>query len=202
MLKAVWLTEQRNIADGTAMLLGGFDGLHIGHRRLVERAKQSGLPVGVMTISGGKSEKNLFTFEEREEIFRSAGINFVFELPFSEIKDLPPNDFIALLQKEFSPKLFVCGEDFRFGADALGTAESLKRGGQVCVEIQPLVEIKGEKVSSGTVKKLLSLGEVEKANGLLGEEFFLTGEVFKDRQIGRTIGFPTATCCILRINFR
>ncbi len=192
MLKTVWLTTQRNIKDGTAMLLGGFDGLHIGHRRLVKIAKQSGLPVGVMTISGGKSEKNLFTFQEREEIFRCVGIDFVFELPFSEIKSLTPEQFISLLQREFFPKLFVCGEDFRFGAGALGTAENLKRWGQVCVEVQPLVEINGEKASSGTVKKLLDIGEIEKANELLGEEFFLIGKVFKDRQVGRTIGFPTA----------
>ena len=69
------------------MLLGGFDGLHIGHRLLVARAKESGFPVVIMTIVGGK-ERALFTFEEREEIFKNEGIDFVFELPFEEIKTL------------------------------------------------------------------------------------------------------------------
>ncbi len=173
------------------MLLGGFDGLHIGHRQLLERAKESGLPVGAMTIVGGK-EGALFTGAEREDVFSRAGVDFLFELPFAEIKDLPYGDFLALLHREFSPKLFVCGEDFRFGANAEGTPEKIKEGGQVRVEVLPLLEMCGEKVSTRTVKRLLLNGEAQKANALLGEPFFLIGEVVRDRQIGRTIGFPTA----------
>ena len=100
MLKTVRLTEQLNSVQGAAMMLGGFDGLHIGHRRLLSCAKGSGLPVGLMTIVGGKEENNLFTFTEREEIFRLAGADFVFELPFEEIKGLSPQSFLALLEKE------------------------------------------------------------------------------------------------------
>ena len=173
------------------MLLGGFDGLHVGHRRLLSRAKQSGLPVGVMTIMGGK-EGNIFTFAERERIFKESGADFVFELPFAEIKDLSPTEFLRFLIEKFNPTLFVCGEDFRFGAGALGTPEIIKTSTQVRVEILSLVEMGGEKISSRKVKELLEKGEVEKANALLGEEFFLCGKVEKDRQVGRTIGFPTA----------
>ncbi|MBQ8295649.1 MAG: riboflavin biosynthesis protein RibF [Clostridia bacterium] len=191
MLKTVWLTEKKNIDLGTVMLLGGFDGLHVGHRALVSRAKQCGLPIGIMTIVGGK-EKSLFTFAEREEIFRQAGVNFVLELPFSEIKDLSPEQFLQLLQQEFSPKLFVCGEDFRFGKNAEGTPEKIKQATQVCVEVQPLLEVEGEKVSARSIKTLLQEGELSKANALLSHSFFLKGEVIKDRQIGRTMGFPTA----------
>lgn len=192
MLNTVWLGEKRNTDAGTAMLLGGFDGLHIGHRRLLSCAKKSGLPVGIMTIVGGKEEKHLFTFSEREKIFQNAGADFVFELPFSEIKDLSPTDFLELLQRAFSPKLFVCGEDFRFGYQAQGTPEMIKRATHVRVEVQPLVEINGEKVSSTYIKALLKAGAIEKANALLGEPFFIGGEVRKDRGVGRTIGFPTA----------
>lgn len=191
MLKTVWLTEQPNNEKGVAMLLGGFDGLHIGHRQLLSRAKNSGCSVGVMTIVGGK-EKGLFTFSEREEIFKTAGVDFVFELPFEEIKDLSPNAFLQLLETEFSPKLFVCGADFRFGAKAAGTAEMLKQSTHVCVEVLPLVEMSGEKVSSSYIKTLLQSGEVHRAQELLGHAFFLIGEVYADRKIGRTIGFPTA----------
>lgn len=191
MIKTVWLTDNKNIAKGVTMLLGGFDGLHVGHRRLLSCAKQNGLPVGVMTIIGGK-QGNLFTFEERERIFTQNGVDFVFELPFDEIKDLSPTQFIELLCEKFNPKLFVCGEDFRFGAGALGTPEILKQSTQVRVEILPLVEIEGEKISSRQIKTLLSCGEIQKANALLGEAFSLTGKVEKDRQVGRTMGFPTA----------
>ena len=191
MIKTVWLTDNKNIAKGVTMLLGGFDGLHVGHRRLLSYAKQNGLPVGVMTIIGGK-QGNLFTFEERERIFTQNGVDFVFELPFDEIKDLSPTQFIELLCEKFNPKLFVCGEDFRFGAGALGTPEILKQSTQVRVEILPLVEIEGEKISSRQIKTLLSCGEIQKANALLGEAFSLMGKVEKDRQVGRTMGFPTA----------
>lgn len=192
MLKTVRLTEQLNSVKGAAMLLGGFDGLHVGHRKLLARAKESGLPVGLMTIVGVKEENSLFTFAEREDIFKRAGADFVFELPFAEIKDLSPERFLQLLEEEFSPKLFVCGEDFRFGAKAVGTPKMIKEYTQVCVETLPLVEIAGEKVSSSYVKTLLNAGQVERASALLTHPFFVTGEVYSDRKIGRTLGFPTA----------
>lgn len=191
MLKTVWLTDKKDISAGSAMLVGGFDGFHMGHRQLLSCAQQSGLPIGVMTIVGGK-EKPLFTFEERECIFKDAGADFVFELPFAEIKDLAPSQFLQLLLAEFHVKLFVCGEDFRFGKLAAGTPEDLKCDDHVRVEIQKLVTMYGLKVSSNTIKSLLKEGEVEKANELLEAPFFLMGEVVADRKIGRTIGFPTA----------
>ena len=192
MLKTVWLTEQFNKASGTAILLGGFDGLHAGHRQLLNRAKDSGLAVGIMTIVGGKQGDSLFTPLEREDIFLSAGADFVFELPFEEIKDLSPQAFLALLEKEFSPKLFVCGEDFRFGAGAVGTPETLKTSTQVRVEVLPLLEMEGEKVSSTHVKRLLQDGKVEKSGELLTHPYFLIGKVEEGRKVGRTMGFPTA----------
>ncbi len=185
----VWFTERK--AGDTALLLGGFDGLHLGHRQLLARAKESGLPVGAMTIVGGK-EGAIFTAKEREKLFSRAGVDFTFELSFEKIKDMSPEAFLSRLEKEFAPKLYVCGTDFRFGAGAKGTPSDLKRGGQVCVEVLPLLQTDGEKVSTRTVKKHLAAGEIERANALLGERFFLVGSVEKDRQVGRTLGFPTA----------
>lgn len=180
-----------DMVRGGVLLLGGFDGLHIGHRQLLARAKAYGLPVGVMTIVGGK-EGSLFTLSERELIFKNAGVDFVFELPFAEIKELSPKQFIALLEEQFAPKAIVCGADFRFGAGAKGNAESLKTLSSAEICVLPLLEVDGRKVSSSTVKALLSDGALEQANGMLGEPFFLLGEVEQGRQIGRTIGFPTA----------
>lgn len=192
MLKTVRLTEQFQSQQGAAMLLGGFDGLHVGHRQLLSCAKASGFPVGLMTIVGGKEENSLFTFAEREEIFREAGADFVFELPFAEIKDLSPQAFLRLLEEEFSPNLYVCGEDFRFGAKAVGTPKLLKESTHVRVEMLSLVQMDGEKVSSSRIKSLLENGEVGAVNDLLTHPFFVMGEVYADRKIGRTIGFPTA----------
>lgn len=190
MLKTVWLTKEKT--GEVALLLGGFDGLHLGHRFLLSRAKRSGLPVGIMTIFGGKDGQSLFTEKERRTLFFESGVDFCLELSFSEIKHLTPDIFLELLRERFQIKLFVCGEDFRFGIGATGTPAFLKEQGQVCVESYPLLTLDGEKVSSSTVKNALSAGEIERANSLLETPFFLLGEVVKDRQVGRTIGFPTA----------
>lgn len=191
MLKIVWLTDSKKDERGAALLLGGFDGLHLGHRQLLSRAKKSGLPIGVMTIFGGKGD-GVFTRAERELIFKQAGADFVFELSFEKIKALSPEEFLGVLEEKFQPSLLVCGEDFRYGARAQGTAETLKAGGQVRVETLPLLELDGKKVSSRAIKEYLALGEIPRANAFLGERFFLLGEVIKDRQVGRTMGFPTA----------
>lgn len=192
MLKTVDFSGQLDKNGGCVMLLGGFDGLHAGHKKLVERAKGFGLPIGIMTIVGGKDEKGLFTIKEREEIFKRAGVDFAFELPFSEIKDLTPQEFSELLQNEFHPTAFVCGDDFRFGKNACGSAQMLKQAGQVRVEVEKLITANGEKISSSKIKTHLAAGQVENANELLGEAFFLLGTVVKDRGVGRTLGFPTA----------
>ena len=106
MLKTVFLTDNKESGQGVAMLLGGFDGLHVGHRALVAHAKTSGLPVGIIAIAGCK-DKSVFTFAERELVFKEAGIDFVFELPFEEIKELSPEEFLNVLEENFTPALFV-----------------------------------------------------------------------------------------------
>ena len=176
---------------GTTLLLGGFDGLHLGHRQLLSCAKKYAYPVGVMTIFGGKGDC-IFTQEERELVFQKAGVDFVFELSFSKIKDLNPTEFLAVLQAELSPRMLVCGEDFRFGAGAQGVPATLKGVDGVAVEVLPLLEVDGKKVSSYAIKKYLASGDIPQANALLGERFFLLGKVVKDRGVGRTLGFPTA----------
>lgn len=190
MFKTVILSEKRNIR-GCVMLLGGFDGLHVGHRLLLARAKEYGLTVGVMSIVGGKDDR-LFDFSEREEIFELAGIDFAVEFSFDEIKELSPQEFVAILEGRFAPSVYVCGEDFRFGKGAEGTAQGLQALTNAKVDVLPLLELDGEKVSSSAIKKLLAQGELTKANALLGVPFSLSGTVIRGKRLGRTIGFPTA----------
>jgi len=173
------------------MLLGGFDGLHVGHRLLLARAKEYGLPVGLMTIVGGKDGR-LFDFSEREEIFESAGVDFAVEFSFDDIKELSPQAFVDILESRFAPSVYVCGEDFCFGKGAQGKARNLQEMTGAKVEVLPLLEMDGEKVSSSVIKKLLAGGELERANRLLGNPFSLSGTVITGKRLGRTIGFPTA----------
>ena len=192
MLKTIPLSKLYNPLDGCVILLGGFDGLHIGHRRLLARAKTLSLPIGIMTIGGGKVLQSLFTFPERERIFSGLGIDFALELPFLEIKNLSPEAFIRLLEKECNVKAFVCGEDFRFGFGAVGDATRLKEIASVPVYVEKLLYDGEEKVGATLIKGYLQKGDVDTAKRLLGDPFFLLGEVVEDRKIGRTIGFPTA----------
>lgn len=173
------------------MLLGGFDGAHVGHKSLFVRAREYGLPVGVMTIFGGKG-KPLFTARERRRAFRRLGVDFALELDFDEIRPLSAEAFGKRLAEETSPKAFLCGEDFRFGYLAQGTPETLQEDTRVRVEKIELVKVAGEKVSATKIKALLENGDAAGAESLLGEPFFLLGKVEKDRGVGKTIGFPTA----------
>ena len=180
-----------NSTQGGVLLLGGFDGMHVGHRRLLERAKSLEIPVGIMTILGGKGD-GLFTLKERELFFTSLGIDFSFAFSFEDIRGLSSQEFLSFLEARFSPSAYICGDDFRFGKGAEGNATLLKELASVPVFVEELYKVNGEKVSSGKVKELLFKGEIESANELLGREFFLVGEVETGRKIGRTMGFPTA----------
>ena len=190
MLKTIAL-RQFDTALPCVILLGGFDGLHLGHRRLVARAKIFGLPIGIMTIEDCKKAGDLFTVHEREEIFKSAGIDFVLEMPFLKIKDLSAEQFINLLKKGRQVKAFVCGTDFRFGAGAKGDFSTIQALGEE-VFVEELLFENGEKVGASRIKAMLEKGEAEQAKKLLGQAFFVEGKVEEDRKIGRTIGFPTA----------
>ena len=195
MLNIKWFTGQENKRDislGCVLVLGGFDGLHCGHQKLLARAKTYALPVGIMTILGGKDGSSLFTETERELVFQEAGADFTFVSRFEKIKDMSPEAFANLLTGKFPVKAFICGDDFRFGYQASGTPETLKRATRVRVDVEELLTFNGEKVSTSQIKTCLKNGETEKANALLQGKFFLLGEVVKDRQVGRTLGFPTA----------
>jgi riboflavin kinase/FMN adenylyltransferase len=114
MLKTVFLTKNYKEKSPCVILLGGFDGAHLGHRSLVERAKEYGLPIGIMTIVGGKGEY-VFTPQERLALFSDLGIDFVLEFRFEEICGYSPREFVEIITDRFSVQAFLCGEDFRFG---------------------------------------------------------------------------------------
>ncbi len=199
------LGEGENFREPCALVLGGFDGLHLGHRALLSRAKESGLPVGITSVFGGKG-KELFTREEREFLFSQNGVRFVLEFPFTEeLKNTLAEDFLRDVFGRLNVKLAVCGEDFRFGKDALGTPALLKDRAGCPVSVQKTVKYLSEesgrmrKFSATSCKEFLRRGELSLLNGCLcssAEEFcrsayFIGGKVEHGRQVGRTYGFPT-----------
>lgn len=186
------LHEGENYCEPCALLLGGFDGFHAGHETLLAAAQKTRLPVGLTAISGGKAGGDIFTFSERETLFREKGFSFVLEIVFSEeFKNTLAQDFLCALFEKINAKAVFCGEDFRFGRGALGTPELLKKLAPCSVTVLPLKTEGGEKIATSAVKKLLAAGELASVNKILCGGFFVQGEVERGRGVGKTYGFPT-----------
>ena len=190
MLKVLRLGDAYQ--EPCALLLGGFDGLHLGHLKLLEAAKATQLPVGITAISGAKTGGDLFTLEEREYLFERMGIAFVLELPFSEaVKNTSAEEFLRSVFAAVCVHEVFCGEDVRFGRNAIGTPETLKRSANCPVTVLKTVQSGGEKIATSLCKSALAAGDMQRLNALLASPYFVQGTVEHGRQVGRTYGFPT-----------
>ena len=194
----------------TIYALGFFDGVHLGHQALlaaaVKLAADTGAVPGAVTFSShpdalvfGETPRLLNTGEDRNALLGAYGIQNILELPFDEeVKNTHWASFLTQLV-EAGAAGFVCGDDFRFGAGGLGTPKKLeafckKRG--IPYAIVPQQEVDGVRVSSTYIRQLLESGEMEQVNRFLGHPHILSGEVVQGRQLGRTIGVPTANVLI------
>lgn len=184
------------------LVLGCFDAIHIGHRDLIKKAKLqakiNGLDLGVMLFRDGKGGKTVYSFEERLAILEEYSVKFVLVIDFTEeFKKTSPEDFLHTIEEKVNVKAYMSGKDFRFGAKAKGKSSTLKSYAENednGVWYMPVkdVTLDGEKVGTTSVKGFLESGDVAKANELLGEPFYVCGEVKEGAGRGKTIGFPTA----------
>lgn len=180
----------------TAVCIGKFDGIHKGHRLLVEEVKKGNLIPVMFTfaMSGGK---NIYSQKEKHHLAEELGIEVVVEIPFDErFMHQSPQQFVTeVLVKRCGAKKVVVGTDFRFGHARKGDAKLLqemgKQYGFETVIMEKLVE-DGEVVSSTKIRERIRQGKIEEANALLGTPYRITGKVEKGNQIGRTIATPTA----------
>ena len=177
-----------------ALVLGGFDGIHLGHRALLNEAEKTGLSIAITTMPGAKGSC-LFTGEERELFFRTTNVDFVYEIPFTEeLKNTKAEDFLNTLFENINAKKVFCGEDFRFGKDARGTPSLLKAFAPVCaVETVKAGDIK---VSTSLCKQYLLENDFEGLGRILEGAYFIQGTVEHGRRVGRTYGFPTLNLSI------
>ena len=190
----------------TIFSLGFFDGVHLGHQALLkacgELAEKYGCRVGVVTFTAhpdalvlGKAPVLLNTSEDRKRLLQRYGAEEILELPFDEkMRKLSWQDFIRMLEEKGAAGL-VCGEDFRFGHRGEGNAALLKsycREKDLACAIVPEQILDGGRISSTRIRALLEAGDVASANRLLGHPHILSGVVEAGKQLGRTLGFPTA----------
>lgn len=195
----------------TAVALGNFDGIHIGHQYLlkdnIEKAKCKNLKPSVLIFRNHtktilKKERNsgvdiITSFEEKIKILEDLGIEIVFVMDFDEkIMKLPPDMFIdEILLDKLNVRLITVGFDYRFGYKAQGDSKYLREVGKLKgfdVNIIEPIYVEGEIVSSTAIRNLIIEGNIEKANKLLGRKYCLTGTVVSGSNRGRNLGFPTA----------
>lgn len=194
------MREERRI-----FALGFFDGVHLGHQALIaECVRLAGLlDAQAAAITFDRHPMSLFTQApplintngDRQRLLRQYGIGAVFSYPVTdEVMSTPWQDFLAELM-EYGAVGFVCGEDFRFGHKGQGDAEKLaafcKERGLPCVTVADQ-RVDGLRISSTHIRSLIEGGKLEEAIRFLGHSHILSGAVVPGRQLGRTIGIPTA----------
>ena len=192
--------------ERTIFALGFFDGVHLGHQALLHACKalatQNSCQTGVVTFTAhpdmlvsGAAPVLLNTTEDRKKLLCAYGAEIVVALPFDRVlMNTPWADFLQQLL-QMGAAGFVCGSDFRFGAGGHGTAETLQAFCQshgLSCAVVPQQELEGVRISSTAIRSLLEQGDLEKANRFLGHAHVLSGTVIPGKQLGRTIGIPTA----------
>lgn len=199
--------------EPTAVALGNFDGVHLGHQRLIKEAvdyaAEKGVKSAVFTFSNhpkdllpkAKKVKNILYKNEKAEIIASLGVDYLFEIPFTKaIMTMDPVYFIDhILINRFNMKAAFCGFNYRFGLEAAGNPDVLRnvgtdRGFEV-FEMDPY-KIKGNIVSSSLIRTLIASGQVEQCKTYMGRNYEIGGEVVVGNRLGRKLGFPTSNLVI------
>ncbi len=176
--------------------IGSFDGVHVGHRAVIGDADTvlTFEPHPLSVIHPEAAPKLIMPFPVKRDVIEGLGVDELVVIPFDhEFSTIPPEDFCdRILVERLGAERVSVGENFRFGARAKGTPEMLAAHAEFETTVVPLVEVKGETVSSTRIRALVAAGDVETAASCLGAPFIFEGEVVSGDRVGRTLGFPTA----------
>lgn len=187
-----------------AAAIGFFDGVHTGHRYVLEHlqkvASEDGLCSAVVvfedhpqTVLRGVHVPLLTTFEERVELLKQSGINEILAFRFEEIRHLTAEAFMHLLHEEYDVSELVMGYDHHFGSDRLSAFTDYEICAErVGVRLVCLSQNPNSNASSTAIRHALKEGDINNSNILLGYPYTIKGVVVPGRQIGRKMGFPTA----------
>ncbi len=203
------ISELQSVSN-SIVTIGTFDGVHLGHQKIIKRL------VDLKQKQGG--ETILFTFDphprkvlfplqtdlklitttkEKCELLKQFGIDHVLVFPFTKaFSQMHATEYISdIIVKGLKTKTLVIGYDHRFGSNREGSIDTLKELSgtyHFVVEEIPAQEINQLNISSTRIRKAIEEGDIQTANDFLGYPFFVTGVVVKGKQLGRTIGYPTA----------
>ncbi len=203
------ISHFKDVPYQTVVTIGTFDGVHLGHRKILERltnnAKNTGLKSAVLTffphprmvLQKDLDIKLLNTLEEKKQILETLGLDYLIIHPFTkEFSRLSAIDFVRdILVNNLKAKKIIIGYDHRFGRNRNANIQDLISFGSTFdfeVEEIPAQEIDDVSVSSTKIRKALLEGDVETANSYLSYHYMLTGTVKKGKGLGKGFGFPTA----------
>ncbi|MEY8445346.1 riboflavin biosynthesis protein RibF [Enterococcus ratti] len=195
--------------ENVVLILGFFDGVHLGHQQVIntgkEIAKKKGLKLALMTFNqhpaivfkkiNPSQVKYLTTLEQKEKKMASLGIDYLYEIDFtSSFAHLTPQEFVDQYIVGLHAKVAVSGFDYTYGPKEIANVEHLPIYAKKRFEIVtvPKEEDQGEKISSTRIRRLLDEGAIEKVVCLLGAAYEVEGVVVHGDARGRLLGFPTA----------
>ncbi len=196
-----------------AITVGVFDGVHLGHRHLIDalkaRAAERGLACAVVTLHPDPVQvlrpdlrvAYVTSLEERIELLRATGVDTVAPLTFtSEVAELSAHDFVRMLHETLDMHFLLMGPDHAFGRGREGTPQRVAEiGAELGFDLDTLprpLEGTSGAVSSTSIRRALTDGDMELAARLLGRPFAVRGPVVRGKERGRTIGFPTANIAV------
>lgn len=184
----------------SAVALGLFDGVHLGHRAVLNIAVESGLVPSVFTfnpetVAVKSSLGYIYNKKEKDRLLADCGIEQIYSVDFSDVCGMNGEEFVKnILIDRLNAGFVCCGNNFRFGKNAsCGTAELRELGKKYSFEVKFADDVvyEGETVSSTAVRNMLLNGDTVRAWQFLGSPYIISKEVVHGAELGRTIGFPT-----------
>jgi riboflavin kinase/FMN adenylyltransferase len=200
--------RETDLPRGGIATIGNFDGVHLGHRRILEavvaRARETGRPSIAITfephplsvLRPDRAPRRLQTLHQKEEAIEALGVENLLVIPFTrDFSLIEPEEFVrSVLEERLAVSELFLGSHFAFGRGKRGNLALLTRMGPKCGFVASGVEevfFEGEPVSSTRIRTAIARGDVERANAMLGREYELDGLVAKGDKVGRKIGYPT-----------
>ena len=202
---------------GCVLTIGNFDGLHLGHRQVLERLAEHGRRLGLPAVAmifepqpleyflADHAPSRLTRLREKAIQFAKAPVDELLVLPFNRrMSDVDAEAFIQeILVDKLNIKHLVIGDDFHFGKARRGNFTLLQQRGErhgFTVEATPSFEVQGLRVSSTLIRDALGEGDLMQAKSLLGRDYSVCGRVAQGDRLGRELGFPTANIQMFRKN--
>src|SRR6185295_16278074 len=194
--------------QGSVVTIGTFDGIHPGHRALIDsllaHGRRLGRPAMMLTfepmpreyLAAANPPARLTSWRERWRVLQRTGLSYVLQLKFDEkLRGVTGEEFTRLLADQVKAAIVVIGHDFKFGRNGHTTAPMLCEAGRRLgfeVDVVEPVLVDGERVSSSDIRAALAAGDLKRAERLLGRPYSMTGRVVLGNQLGRKLGMPTA----------